>query len=289
MRWRLGKSPATPDGPLKSPYETEARFSQKRTTTWVGYKVCLTETCDEELPSLITHVETTPAPFQDVGTTELIHQRLQAKNLLPEVHLVDTGFVAADLLLDSAKDYGIELLGPMRPSSNWQATTPDAYDLSRFEIVWEAKRVICPAGKCSAVWSERQEATGRPVVYVRFRKADCRACPSRSLCTRSKNNARCLLFQPQAQYEALRATREQQRTPAWQTRYHTRAGVEGLISQGVRAHGMRRCRYRGLAKTAVQETAIAAGINVLRVTDWLAGKRPEKTRVTRFQRLRMAA
>lgn len=290
VKWRLGKSPATPDGPLKSPYEPEARFSQKGTTTWVGYKVCLTETCDENLPHLITQVETTPAPFQDVSTTELIHQHLQAKELLPETHLVDMGFVAADLILDSAKDYGVELLGPMRPNSHWQAKTPGAYDLSHFDIDWEAKHVTCPAGQRSAVWSERQEATGRPVIYVRFRKTDCRACPSRSRCTRAQSGKpRCLLFQPRAQFEALQAAREQQCTSAWQVRYHARAGIEGLISQGVRAHGMRRCRYRGLARTAVQETAIAAGINVLRVTDWLAGKRPEKTRTTPFQRLRMAA
>lgn len=55
VRWRMGKSPAARDNPLKSPYETAARFSQKGTTTWVGYKVCLTETCDEDTPHLITH------------------------------------------------------------------------------------------------------------------------------------------------------------------------------------------------------------------------------------------
>ena len=290
VRWRLGKSPAARDNPLKSPYETEARFSQKGTTTWVGYKVCLTETCDEDTPHLITHVETTPAPFQDVSTTEVVHKRLEQKRLLPDVHLVDTGFVDADLILDSPKDYGVELLGPMRPTSNWQSRTPGAYDLSRFTIDWDAERVICPEGKRSAVWSERREATGRPIVYARFRGADCQACPSRSLCTRARSgNPRCLLFQPRAQYEALQEARGQQTTPQWRQRYNTRAGVEGLMSQGVRAHGMRRCRYRGLAKTAVQETATAAGINVLRVTDWLAGKKPEKTRTTHFQRLRMAA
>ena len=290
VKWRLGKSPAARDNPLKSPYEIEARFSQKGTTTWVGYKVCLTETCDKDTPHLITHVETTPAPFQDVSTTELIHEQLEQKRLLPEVHLVDTGFIDADLILDSAKDYGIELLGPMRLASNWQAKTPEAYDLSRFTIDWDNERVLCPEGKHSAVWSERREATGRPIIYARFRGADCQACPSRSLCTRAKSGkARCLLFQPRAQYEALKEAREQQTTPQWQGRYNARAGVEGLMSQGVRAHGMRRCRYRGLAKAAVQETATAAGINVLMVIAWFAGKRPEKTRTTHFQRLRMAA
>jgi len=46
---------------IHSPYDPEARFSQKRQTEWFGYKVHMTETCDEDQPHLITHVETTSA------------------------------------------------------------------------------------------------------------------------------------------------------------------------------------------------------------------------------------
>jgi transposase-like protein DUF772 len=37
---------------IDSPYDIEARYSKKRSTTWVGYKVHLTETCDEDAPHL---------------------------------------------------------------------------------------------------------------------------------------------------------------------------------------------------------------------------------------------
>lgn len=43
-----------------SPYDVEARYSEKRSTEWCGYKVHLTETCEEDQPLLITNVETTP-------------------------------------------------------------------------------------------------------------------------------------------------------------------------------------------------------------------------------------
>ena len=43
---------------INSPYETEARAGNKRTQTWMGYKVHLSETCDEDSPHLITYVET---------------------------------------------------------------------------------------------------------------------------------------------------------------------------------------------------------------------------------------
>ena len=44
---------------IRSPYDVGARFSRKRTTTWVGYKVHLSETCEADQPHLITQVATT--------------------------------------------------------------------------------------------------------------------------------------------------------------------------------------------------------------------------------------
>lgn len=43
----------------------EARFSKKHKTEWTGYKVHLSESCDEELPHLIVNVETTIATTLD--------------------------------------------------------------------------------------------------------------------------------------------------------------------------------------------------------------------------------
>ena len=77
--------------------------------------------------------------------------------------------------------------------------------------------------------------------------------------------------------------------PAWQERYHRRAGVEGTLSQGVRAFGMRRSRHIGLAKTALQQVCIAVGMNVSRVVHWLDGLPRARTRVTRFTALAQAA
>ena len=77
--------------------------------------------------------------------------------------------------------------------------------------------------------------------------------------------------------------------PAWQARYHRRAGVEGTLSQGVRAFGMRRSRYIGLAKTGLQQACIAVGMNVSRVVHWLDGLPRAKTRLTRFAALGQAA
>lgn len=61
------------------PYDTDARYSSKRSTTWTGYKVHVTETCDTDAPHLIVHVETTLAPVTDSDLTAPIQQALVDK------------------------------------------------------------------------------------------------------------------------------------------------------------------------------------------------------------------
>jgi len=61
---------------IHSPYDAEVRYGTKRTTTWVGFKVHLTETCDAESPHLITQVQTTPALQGDVTQVAAIQAEL---------------------------------------------------------------------------------------------------------------------------------------------------------------------------------------------------------------------
>src|SRR5215204_2257086 len=63
---------------LSSPFDTDAHLGRKNTTGWVGYKVHLTETCEDDAPNLITHVETTAAPTADGDVTPRVHRALQA-------------------------------------------------------------------------------------------------------------------------------------------------------------------------------------------------------------------
>ena len=113
------------DGPpnatrIFSPYETEARKSIKRSTKWTGYKVHLTETCEEDLPHLITHVETTVATTQDSTVVPSIHQALAEKEVLPYHHLVDMGYTSARLIVSSQQEYNVDLFGPVAVNAQWQ-------------------------------------------------------------------------------------------------------------------------------------------------------------------------
>jgi transposase len=57
----------------RSPYDEEVRYGRKRDFDWIGYKVHLTECGDDDLPHLITQVETAPATQQDHHAFGAIH------------------------------------------------------------------------------------------------------------------------------------------------------------------------------------------------------------------------
>ena len=114
IRWRTA-SELRPSGErINSPYDPEACYSTRRDTAWIGYKVHLTETCSPETVQLVTHVETTSAVVQDVTSTAKVHDALADKDLLPDTHIVDKGYIDADLLTTSPTEHGIRLVGPVR-------------------------------------------------------------------------------------------------------------------------------------------------------------------------------
>jgi transposase len=91
VRWRIAEDLPPAPQLISSPYDPDARWSKKRDTSWVGYKVHLTETCDDDLPHVITNVETTNATTADHSMTDVIHGHLAERDLLPSEHLVDSG------------------------------------------------------------------------------------------------------------------------------------------------------------------------------------------------------
>jgi transposase len=268
-----------------SPYDPDARYGSKRSTTWNGYKAHFTETCDADCPHFVIHVETTPAPVSDVAMTAPVHEALRAKDLLPGTHLVDAGYVDADLLIDAQAAHGIELVGPVRPDTSWQAQAGQGYAVSAFAVDWQAKTVTCPQGHRSVAWVVNRDPWGTGTVHVGFAKATCRACPSRPLCTRAKTAPRALTLRREGRHEAIQAMRKRQDTPEWRALYGARAGIEGCLSQGVRRCGLRRSRYVGLAKTHLQHVTTAAALNVARLDAWLRGRPRAATRTSRFVQL----
>lgn len=207
------------------------------------------------------------------------------KGLPPGEHLVDAAYVSAELLVSSRKDHGIDLVGPARGNPKWQAKVEGGYSRDQFLIDWDRRMARCPQGVASAAWHDYSDAEGRPHHLVYFPKAACLDCQARALCTQAKQSPRRLYLQPRAELEALDAARQRFKTEEGRLLYARRAGVEGTLSQGVRAFGARRTRYRRLAKTHLQQVMTAVAMNIDRITAWLSGRPLAETRISSFAAL----
>jgi transposase len=270
---------------VQSPYDPEARYSEKRSLTWQGYKVHYTESCDADRPHLITQVTTDPAPQPDCNATGRIQADLAAKQLLPAQQVLDGGYTDADHYVESQTQHQVDLVGPTTPDVSWQAKAANGFDHTHFTIDWDKQQATCPGGKTSHAWLPDPKPAANPTILIRFHQPDCLACPLRTACTRSRTGPRSLRIRPQPQYAALQTARQRQQTPEFQQRYQQRAGIEGTLSQAVRRSGLRHSRFIGLAKTHLQHLATAAAINLLRLVDFLLGVDPSCSRSSPFASL----
>ncbi len=289
MQWRTAED--LPPAPLliSSPYDPDARYSKKRETEWTGYKVHVTETCDDDTPNLITDVLTTVAPISDCTVLPDIQTNLAARGLTPGEQIVDAGYMTSDHVLTSQADHHIDLLGPMAEDRSWQAQAGEGFAAAQFVLDWDAARATCPQGKTSVAWDERQDRHGHGIIHIKFAPHDCHTCPVRARCTRSATQARQLQIRERDHYEALQAARQRQQTELFTEQYARRAGIEGTISQGTRMGDLRRSRYIGAAKTRLMQLLVAAAMNFVRVAAWLAETPRSRTRSSAFAALRGAS
>ena len=291
LRWRATDALPPCAEQICSPYDPDARYSTKREADWVGYKVQLTETCDEACmgPHLVTNVETTPATTPDDNMVAVVHASLERRGLLPSEHLVDKGYTDSHVLVDGPRRYGTTIVGPVAADTSWQARVEGGLTKAAFRVDWERKVITCPAGKESISWLPNTWPENGMTFEVRFARRDCTPCALRPRCTRAKREPRIIGLQEREHFEALQGARKHQETEAFRASYAARAGIEGTHAQAIHRCGLRRSRYTGLAKTHLQHVIAATAINLVRVAEWFAGISVARTRVSRFAALQPAA
>jgi len=261
VRWRDNAELPPAALLLQSPHDAEAHCGIKRETTWTGYKAHLTERCDPDQPALITNVATTAATLTDNAAVGDIHDHLATRDLLPTHHIVDAGYTDARGIVAAATDHAVELVGPVLADTNWQARQHRGYAAADFTIDWANRTVCCPQGHSSSYWRAHHDHTGHDVVDVRWSWTIGKRCPVLGACSQKQQGSRTLKLRAEAEHR--------QTTPAFREQYQQRAGIEGTLSQCIRMSGLRRARYRGLARTHQQQRCIATARNLLRAVDWL--------------------
>jgi transposase len=312
-----------PPGHLRiaSPYDLDARWGVKREEFWLGYKLHVTETCDDPppcscrpdrpasqpgggdepggsgaggrehdkgcaqvaFPNLITNVATTDATVTDNQMTGVIHDDLAAKSLAPGRHYLDSGYLSAAVMVSALATWGIALIGPLLADTSAQARAGNGYARADFAIDYDARTVTCPQGRTSASWTPCTQR-GKDAIVATFSASDCGPCPARSLCTTGRRRQLTVLPRDLAQAQA--AARAAETTIPFQADYARRAGVEGTMHQAA-SHGARRARYRGLPKTRLDHVYMATALNLLRLEAFWAGSPLDRRRTSHLARLEL--
>lgn len=113
VQWRTPKDLPPSTLMIHSPYDVEVHYSSKRSVDWVGYKVHVTEICDQGCPHFITGICTTISTRTDDAVVDDVHQTLSQKQLLPKEHLMDAGYITSEHIVNSEKNYDVNLIGPV--------------------------------------------------------------------------------------------------------------------------------------------------------------------------------
>ncbi|MGW1902909.1 transposase [Streptomyces hirsutus] len=255
---------------IVSPYDTQARYSRRgHATRWKGYLTQVTESCDENDTNVITDVATTGATEHDSRALPEIHHRLARRRLLPAEHLIDSGCTTLVHQDRALRFHQVELVGPVRGNPTRQHREQGGFGRDDFRIDFEQRQVTCPQGQTSRAWygpyptSSPQAA---PLIVVKFAKSQCGPCPARSKCTSSRAASRSVGFPPKDLLDLRRRARAEHNSADRRSIYALRSGVEGTVNELVHGHEMRRCRYRGLAKTHVQHVLTAIAVNIERLS-----------------------
>jgi transposase len=282
-RWRTTDERPPASLVISSPYDRDAHYSQKWTTSWGGDNVQLSASCDDDLPHLITDGQPPTAPVSDDAVTPANHAALEQRDLLAAVHLVDSGCIDADLLVESEREYQVDLVGPVRGDDHRQAQEGQGFAAPDFMIDFTPLQATCPAGKSRSSWTPAVDQRTNEVLKLKFSMRDGKGCEHRVPCTEAPR--RTIPIRPEEQYRALQRARVRQERAEFKEVSAHRSGREGTLSQGVRVSGLRQARSVGEGKPHLQHLATATAINLARVSDWLDERPRAPTRPSQFERL----
>jgi transposase len=258
---------------VQNPHDPDATYAAKGTgqqkKEHVGYKVQVAETVNEAVlapgeptGNFISGILTHAARESDEEGALKMEQEQQDMGLdKPPVQYVDAAYISTQKLLEAAAE-GRELIGPAPGAASQD---DPRFCTDHFNIRVEQRQAICPAGQQNSQCSRLEEqATGRVSYRFEWSTEACAQCPLRQQCLKADQKHRTLAVGEH--HTILQERRREQKTEPFKQRMKHRNAIEGTQSELVRAHGLRRARYRSLAKVRLQNYFIGAACNVKR---WL--------------------
>lgn len=255
---------------VQNPHEPEARYAAKgqgqQKKEHVGYKIQVAETVvegplspGEPTRNFLTGMVTHPAQESDQAGAEKMAVEQEAMGLeKPPTLYADAAYVSGEKIAQAAAE-GRKLMGPAAhsPPNNHGRFTAE-----QFQVDVERGQAICPAGKENTQCSRLEEQETGKVNFRLEWSTHCHDGSLRERCVGPGQKHRTLVVGEY--YTALQARRTEQKTEAFGQEMKQRNAIEGTQSELVRAHGLRRARYRGLAKVRLQNYFAGAACNAKR-------------------------
>ena len=257
---------------VQNPHEPEATYASKgegkARKEPVGYKVQVAESVTEvplepgePTRNFVTGIVTHAAYESDEAGAQKMAAEQAAMGLeRPPVQYVDAAYISAAELAQAQAE-GRELIGPAPAAPD---KVQGRYTTERFDVDVEQRQAICPAGQRNTQCSRLEEKQTGKVSYRFEWSTHCEHCPLRAQCVSPQQKHRSIVVGEH--HTALQTRRREQATPEFKQRMKHRNAIEGTQSELVRAHGLRRARYRGLDQVRLQNYLAGAACNVKR---WL--------------------
>jgi len=262
------------DNIISTPHNTDARYTKKREQKICGDRAFSTETCDENNKTqFITDVGLTDSNTPDVEELGKIQERLDDAGSKPEKQYADAGFVNGKTIL-SSNENGISLEGP----SSGKSQSFEAYndkdrplDIGDFDVTIKSEDNELDIKKCpnnkQPIDQGRSPKTGKQIVH--FDAKSCNTCGLKDRCPAKIGKHRATVTFDQASYVGASRHHKYMNSKEYRKECGIRAGAEALVSELVRAHGVRKSKHRCQAKTKLQLIFAAIACNVKRyINHW---------------------
>jgi len=244
-------------GYLVSDLDPDARWKRKKhgRRAFVGYVENIVVDADSEL---ITEVTVAPGNRDDSEAfADLVQGHEANVGAMPQAVVADSGYHSGENR-ERLQGHSEDHIAVPTPKGHKQGKFATCDFAIEYDEQDRAVRAGCPNGQYTEApkWKHQTHCW---VFY--FSKQQCLGCPLRDRCSKQKRGRTLSLSVHHKTHEAARA---RQATPQGQQRQIERLDVERTFALQQRRHGLKRARYRGLRRVAIQVYITCLAVNLVR-------------------------
>jgi IS5 family transposase len=239
---------------IQSQFDEDATIGHKSIdSSYFGYKSHIAMT-DERL---ISAIEVTTGSSADTNELKNLVEKSEANGIDVDEVLGDKAYSSKDNI-EYCEGKGIKLVSRLSSAVSNGSSRDDGFVYNK-----DAGTMQCPEGHLAMRCDERQGKSGNQHNVYAFSVKKCRKCPRCGTCYTGKTYKTCSMTikrgdTHQKQYEF-------EQTEYFNARIKDRYKIEAKNAELKECHGLRRCKYTGLAGMKIQMYFTAFVANAKRI------------------------